>query len=449
MRGRQDLPAIEGGTPRRKKFLVFGSPQIKQAEIKEVVHSLKTGWLGTGPKVDKFETLIRDYLGVKCAKAVNSCTAGLHLSLLVSGVGPSDEVIVPTMTFAATANVVEHVGAKPVFVDCELDSMNIDPSKIEEKITKRTRAIIPVHIAGRPCKMDEIIRIARRYKLKIIEDAAHAFGAEYKGRKIGTIGDLTAFSFYVTKNLPTGEGGMVTTNNKKYSDFIELYALHGLSRGAWKRYSDEGFKHYLVQAPGYKYNMMDLQAAIGIHQFARFTENQKKRREIWEMYNFAFRDLPLLRPADPESNTINGYHLYTILVDTNKLKANREVIQAALHAENIGIGIHFVALHLHPFYRRKYGYKRGDFPNAEFISDRTISLPFSAKLTDQDVKDVVSAVRKVLLYYSAHKPKPRKISLSKAAPEDINKNGEVKKKGLRIKTSRRILTATRIQKVMH
>lgn len=421
-----NLPALEGGSAVRKQFLVFGSPKIGKEEIAEVVDSLKIGWIGTGPKVAKFEELVRNYVGAKYSLALNSCTAGLHLSLIVCGIGLGDEVITTPMTFAATANVIEHVGATPVFVDVEKDSMNIDPKKIEAKITKKTKAIIPVHIAGRPCNMDEIMKIARKYNLKVIEDAAHAFGAQYHGKKIGNIGDLTVFSFYVTKNMITGEGGMVTTNNKQYGDLIKIYSLHGMSKDAWKRYSDEGFKHYLVEVPGYKYNMMDLQAAIGIHQFNAFEENQKRRKEIWQKYNEAFKNLPLITPKDPEPNTVHGYHLYPILVDIDKLKTNRETIQNALHAENIGIGIHFIALHFHPFYQRKYNYKRGDFPNSEFISDRTISIPFSAKLTDQDVSDVIRAVRKVLLYYLENKPQSKKIHLSQAIPEINGKSKNIK-----------------------
>lgn len=412
-----DIPAYEGSKPVRKKFLVFGSPKIGKKEIKEVADSLKSGWLGTGPKVAKFEELVGNYTGAKFAMALNSCTAGLHLSLIAAGIERDDEVITTPMTFAATANVIEHVGAKPVFADIEIDSMNIDPKEIEKKITPKTRAIIPVHIAGRPCKMDEIMRIAKKYNLIVIEDAAHAFGAEYKGKKIGSIGDLTAFSFYVTKNLITGEGGMVTTNNKEWADLIKVYSLHGMSKDAWKRYSDEGFKHYLVEIPGYKYNMMDLQAAIGIHQFTDFLENQKRRAQIWQKYNQAFEDLPLKTPADPQPDTVHAHHLYQILIDLDKIKADREQVQEALHAENIGIGIHFIALHLHPFYKNKYGYKRGNFPNAEYVSDRTISLPFSAKLTDKDVEDVIKAVRKVLLYYKKNEPRPKDISLPKASSE--------------------------------
>lgn len=411
---KQDLPAYVGGKPVRSKFLIFGSPVIGKEEIDEVVDSLKSGWIGTGPKVARFENLVKDYVHAKYAMALNSCTAGLHLSLLACGIGPGDEVLVPAMTFGATANVVEHVGATPIFVDCDLPSMNISPLEIRKKITKKTKAIIPVHMAGRPCDMDAIMEIAKEHNLKIIEDAAHAFGAEYHGKKIGEIGDLTAFSFYVTKNLVTGEGGMVTTNNQEMSEFVQLYALHGMSHGAWKRYSDEGFKHYLLQAPGYKYNMMDLQAAIGIHQFARFAQSQKRRKQIWEMYNEAFKDLPLTVPEDPEPNTVHAYHLYTILVDIDRLQATRDEIQAALHAENLGLGIHFISLNLHPFYQKKYGYKRGDFPKSEYISDRTISLPFSAKLTDKDVKDVIKAVRKVLNYYLVNKFVPKKVHQPKA-----------------------------------
>lgn len=411
------LPAIEGGKPVRKKFLIFGSPLIGKDEIKEVVHSLKTGWIGTGPKVAKFENLIKEYTGTKYAMAVNSATAGLHLSLVVLGIGKADEVITTPMTFCASANVIEHVGAKPVFVDVDLKTMNIDPSKIEKKITKKTKAILPVHMAGRPAEMSKILKVAQKYKLKIIEDAAHAIGASYKGKRVGNIGDLTSFSFYATKNLVTGEGGMVTTNSKKYADLIKIYALHGMSQDAWKRYSDEGFKHYQVEVPGYKYNMMDIQAALGIHQFYRFESMQKRRKEIWEMYNKAFKDLPVMIPAEIEPGTEHAFHLYTILVDIDKLKASRDDVQNALHAENIGIGVHFTSLHLHNFYRNKYGYLRGDFPNTEFISDRTISLPLSAKLTNKDVSDVITAVRKVINYYLFKSPKRVKKKLPKAATD--------------------------------
>ncbi len=408
------IPAIEGGKPTREFFLIFGKPKIGKEEINEVVDSLKKGWLGTGPKAAKFEDLIKKRLNCKYALALNSATAGLHLSLVVAGVGEGDEVITSPMTFAATANVIEHAGATPVFADIDIETMNINPALVEKKVTKKTKVIMPVHMAGRPCDMDSLRKIAKKNKLVLIEDAAHAFGAKYKGKNIGNIGDLTVFSFYVTKNLITGEGGMVVTNNKKYADLIKIYSLHGMSKDAWKRYSDEGFKHYLVQVPGFKYNMMDLQASIGIHQLARFDEGQKRRKKIWEIYNQAFSDLPLKTPSSPAKNIVHAYHLYNILIDKNRFKASRDDIQNALHAENIGIGIHFIAVHLHPFYRNKYGFKRGDFPNAEYISDRTISLPFSAGLADKDVNDVIKAVRKVLLYYLENKPKTKKIRLPMA-----------------------------------
>lgn len=408
------LPALEGGKPSRESFLIFGSPLIGKEEINEVVNSLKTGWIGTGPKVAKFESLIRDYTGSKYALALNSATAGLHLSLIVSGIGMGDEVITSPMTFCASANVIEHVGGKPVFVDVDLKTMNIDPDKIEREITKKTKAILPVHMAGRPCDMSKILKIAKKYKLKVIEDAAHALGAQYKGKKIGNVGNLTVFSFYVTKNLITGEGGMVTTNDQKLAELIKIYALHGMSKDAWKRYSDEGFKHYTVEVPGYKYNMMDLQAAIGIHQFHKFPAMQKRRQEIWKIYNQAFKGLPITTPPEPEPNTTHAFHLYTILVDKKSLKTGRDIIQNALHAENIGIGIHFTAVHFYNYYKYKYKYKRGDFPNAEFISDRTISLPFSAKLTNKDISDVIKAVKKVLNYYLHNKPKKINKPLPKA-----------------------------------
>ena len=417
-----EIPAIEGGSPSR--FLIFGSPLIGDEEIEEVVQTLKSGWIGTGPRTAKFEDNVKEYLGVEHAVALNSCTAGLHLALLAAGVKAGDEVITTPMTFASSANVIEHIGATPILADVERDSMNIDPVEIEKKITKKTKAMIIVHFAGRPCKMDEILKIAKKYNLKLIEDAAHAFGAEYKGKKIGTIGDLTAFSFYVTKNLVTGEGGMVTTSNQEYADFIKIYSLHGLSKDAWKRYSDEGFKHYLVEVPGYKYNMMDIQAALGLHQLDRFEEGQKRRDEIWEQYNTAFADLPIEIPKDPEPNTVHAKHLYTILAGPDKLQVDRDTVVNALHAEGIGVGIHFIALHLHPFYKNKYNFKKEDFPNAAYISDRTISLPFSAKLSPTDVNDVIKAVRKVVLYYSENKSKSKDepTHLPKAAPVLKNKN---------------------------
>lgn len=379
----------------RKKFLVFGQPVIEQSEINEVVDSLKSRWLGTGPKTIKFEEMFKKYVGAKYAVSLNSCTAGLHLSLVANNIGPGDEVITTPMTFCATANVIIHVGAKPVFVDVDRGTMNIDADKIEKEITKKTKAIIVVHFAGRPCEMDKIMRIAKKHKLLVIEDAAHAIESIYKGKKVGNIGDITCFSFYVTKNIVTGEGGMITTNSKKMADKIKIYALHGMDKDAWKRYSDKGFKHYQVIYPGYKYNMMDLQAAIGIHQLKRIEKYSKRRQEIWKKYNKAFKNMPVEIPKDPEFGTRHAYHLYTLLIDKKRSGIDRDSFQNLLHQDKIGTGIHFTALHLHDYYRKTFGFKRGDFPNAEFISDRTISIPLSAGLSNKDVNDVIDSIKKI------------------------------------------------------
>lgn len=381
---------------KRKKYLIFGSPLIEEPEIQEVVDTLKSGWLGTGPKVAKFEDIFKEYTGAKYAMALNSCTAGLHLSMIVTGIRSGDEVITTPLTFASTANAIIHTGATPIFVDVEQETMNIDPEKIEEAITPRTRAIIPVHFAGRPCNMGAIMDIARQHDLIVLEDAAHCIEGWYKGKKIGNIGDMSCFSFYVTKNIVTGEGGMVTTNKEVWADKIKMYGLHGLSKDAWRRYSDEGFIHYQVLFPGFKYNMMDIQASLGIHQMKRIDKYLKRRKEIWEKYNSAFSTLPVSCPAEPEKNTVHARHLYTLLIDIDKIKKTRDAVQQELHELNIGTGIHFISLHLHDYYRKTYGFKPDDFPNAKFISDRTISLPLSAKLTDDDVEDVIYTVLEVL-----------------------------------------------------
>ena len=380
----------------RKDFLIFGSPAIDQAEIDEVVATLRSGWIGTGPRVARFEEMFREYIGAAHAIALNSCTAALHLSMVVSGVGRGDEVITTPMTFCATANSIVHTGARPVFVDVEADTGNIDPDRIEEAITPRTKAILPVHYAGRPCRMDTIEAIARRHNLLLIEDAAHAIESVHHGRKIGTIGDLTCFSFYVTKNVVTAEGGMVTTNNPDFAAKIKMYGLHGMSKDAWKRFSDEGYRHYQVLFPGFKYNMTDIQAALGIHQLARVAHGAKRRDEIWARYDEAFADLPVVRPARVDEGTVHARHLYTILVKTEVTGKSRDQTLNELIRLNIGTGVHYTALHLHPYYRETFGHKPGDFPNAEFIGERTLSLPLSTKLSDDDVAAVIEAVTHVL-----------------------------------------------------
>jgi dTDP-4-amino-4,6-dideoxygalactose transaminase len=381
---------------KRDQFLVFGSPLIREEEIGEVLDTLRSGWLGTGPKVARFEEKFLQYTGANHAMAVNSCTAGLHVSMLVAGLKPGDEVITTPMTFCATVNSIIHTGATPVMVDCNRDTQLIDPQRIEDAITPRTKAIVPVHLCGRPCDMDAIMDIAARHSLLVIEDAAHAIETVYKGRKIGTIGHLTAFSFYVTKNVVTGEGGMVTTDNAEFAEKFKIYALHGMSRDAWKRFSKEGYKHYQVMFPGFKYNMMDLQASIGIHQLARVEENLRKRNELWRTYNKAFADLPIGLPAPDEPNTVHGRHLYTLMVDRERCGVDRDQFIQRLHEQNIGSGVHYLGVHLHPYYRDRFGFHPESFPNATWISERTVSIPLSAKLTDEDVGDVVEGVRGAL-----------------------------------------------------
>jgi dTDP-4-amino-4,6-dideoxygalactose transaminase len=392
--------AIEGGAPVRPTYLVFGKPVITEDEVSEVVASLRSGWLTTGPKVARLQQLICDYLGVRNAVALNSCTAAMHLALVVAGIGPGDEVITSPMTFAATANVIVHTGATPVFADCDRATMNVDPDEIERHITPRTRAIMPVHMAGRPCDMDSISAIAAERGLTVIEDAAHAFGAEYHGKKIGSLSPFTAFSFYATKNMITGEGGVVTTDDDETAAQLSLYSLHGMSRDAWKRYTADGYKHYLIEVPGFKYNMVDLQAAIGIHQIGRFEAMQQRREEIWRRYDEGLRDLRLDLPPPPEPGTVHARHLYTVSCRLEELTVDRDSIMVALHKENIGTSVHFIAVHLHPYYQRRFGFAPGSFPNAEYISERTLSLPLSAGLTFEDVDDVVAALRKVLSRYA-------------------------------------------------
>jgi dTDP-4-amino-4,6-dideoxygalactose transaminase len=347
--------------------------------------------------VQRFEADFRAYAGCAHAVALSSCTAGLHLALEVLGIGAGDEVITSPLTFSATANVIIHVGATPVFADVDPRTMNLDPEAAAQAVTPRTKAIMPVHLAGRPCEMDALLQVARRHDLRVVEDAAHAIEGRYRGRAVGTIGDLTAFSFYVTKNLVTGEGGMLTTENVAWADEVRIRALHGISKDAWKRYSAEGFQPYDTIVPGYKYNMMDIQAALGIHQLARLEANLKVRERHWRRYDKAFADHPLLRtPAPVEPRDRHARHLYTVLLDTERAGMSRNEFIVRLKAENIGTGIHFTPLHLHSYYTKTFGLTRGQFPAAEFIGDRTVSLPLSAKLTDEDVEDVIAAVGRTL-----------------------------------------------------
>ena len=396
--------ACDGGTPVRKEFLTFGRPMIGEEEIAEMMDTLRSGWIGFGPKCIRFEEEFARYVNAEHAISVNSATAALHLALLAANVGPGDEVITTPMTFVATANVITHVGATPVFVDVDPVTQNLDPNRVEAAVTGRTKAILPVHMRGWPCDMNAISAIAARHGLSIIEDAAHAAEAWYRGRKIGGISHFTAFSFYATKNLTTGEGGMLTTDDDSVVDRLRALRLHGLDKDAWKRYAPGGAIPYQALEPGYKYNLTDMHASLGLHQLARLEQSLEVRNQLWKMYDDAFQDMPgvVVRKTPKELGTRHARHLYTIELDLEQLDCDRLRFMAALGAENIGTGIHFVPVHLHGHYRRTYGTRRGDFPHAEHIGDRTVSLPLSASMGEQDAQDVIFAVCKVASHFYAH-----------------------------------------------
>ncbi|MEK7663932.1 MAG: DegT/DnrJ/EryC1/StrS family aminotransferase [Patescibacteria group bacterium] len=394
-----EKPAIAGGKKVRKSQLSPFPYSFGKEEVSEVVDTLKSGWITTGPKTHKFEQILRKYVGCKYTVALNSCTAGLHLSLIAAGIGFGDEVITTPFTFAATSNVILHVGAKPVFVDIQKDTYNIDPSLIERAITKKTKAIMPVHYGGHPCDMDEILKIAKKHNLVVIEDAAHAIGAKYKGRNIGTISDYTTFSFYATKNITTAEGGMVCLKDNNAEEKIRVMSLHGMNRDAWKRYSKKGYWYYEIKYPGFKYNMTDIQASMGMHQIKKLEGFIRKREKIAQFYNKNFKHVKEITIPTPRKYIKHARHLYSILIDIDKLKVDRNQFFIALDAENIGASVHFIPVHLHPYYKEKFGFRRGNFPNAEYIFDRIISLPMHPDLGKKDAEDVVRAVIKIIAYY--------------------------------------------------
>ena len=325
----------------RENFLVFGSPRIAEDEIEEVVACLRSGWIGTGPRVAEFERNFAGYKNADHAVAVNSCTAALHLSILAAGIGPGDEVITTPLTFCATVNAIIHAGATPVLADVDPRTMNISPDRVREKITDRTRAIVPVHFTGRPCEMDALARLAEPRNLVVIEDCAHAIETEYHGQKAGTFGDFGCFSFYVTKNVVTGEGGMVLAKDSDHAARLKMLALHGMSSDAWKRFGDEGYKHYLVMEAGFKYNMTDMQAALGLGQLKKVESYWERRREIWERYMDALSPLPLTLPAPVEENTRHGHHLFTILVEESRTGISRDSFLGRMTRQKISVGVHY------------------------------------------------------------------------------------------------------------
>src|SRR5947199_5068402 len=378
------------------QFIPFHIPAIGAEEIRAVAETLESGWLTSGTKVKRFEDDFAEYIGSTHAAAVNSGTAALQLELDAIGICQDDEVIVPTMTFTATAEVVLYFQAKPVLVDCQEHTLNLDPKQIEEAITSKTKAIIPVHFGGQPCDMTPILEIAKTQKLYVVEDAAHALPASYEGKKIGTIGDITCFSFYATKTITTGEGGMATTENSEWAERMRMMSLHGISHDAWKRYTKEGSWYYEILNPGFKYNLTDIAAAIGIEQLKKCDEFRKAREKIAKIYDTSFADLEEIHTPVRRSDTEHAWHLYVIQLNLEHLQITRNQFIDALREEGIGTSVHFIPLHLHPYYRDNFGYQPSDFPNASSAFERIVSLPIYPKMTEADVESVIGAVRKVV-----------------------------------------------------
>ena len=397
-----DLPAIAGGVPVRPpgKPLIFGAPVIGEAEISSVSECLRSGWIGVGARVEQFEQEFARYKGAPYAAAVSSGTAAIHLSLVALGIGAGDEVIAPAMTFCSTIHSILHAGAKPVLVDCRRDTFNMDPALVEKRITARTKAILVVHMCGRCCEMDSILEIARRRRLLVIEDCAHAIESQYHGRPAGMMGDAGCFSFYPTKNITTGDGGMVITRNKRLFERVKSLSLHGMTADAWTRFVGSS-KGYEVREAGFKYNMTDIAASLGIPQLAEVEARWLRREEIWRKYDIALKEFPLQLPAPAEPDTRHARHLYTPLLVLSALRVQREQVIAALRAENILVGIHYVPVHMHPYYRKRFGFKAADFPNAAFVGKRTFSLPLSADMSEDDLSDVSTALARIFQHFSA------------------------------------------------
>lgn len=376
-------------------FLVFGAPQIGEAEIAEVDACLRSGWLGTGPRVAQFERDFAAFCGLQSSQvaAVNSCTAALHVSMVAAGLEPGSEVITTPLTFCATVNAILHADLVPVLADVDPHTQNIDPDAIEAAITPSTRAILPVHFAGRPCAMDRIMDIARKHNLVVIEDCAHAVEARFHGRPLGTFGDFGCYSFYVTKNIVTGEGGMIVGRSEEQIARTRILALHGMSKDAWHRFGDKGYKHYQVVECGFKYNMMDLQAAIGLHQLARVEANWRRRAAIWQRYDEALASLPITLPAPAAPHTRHGRHLYTIMIDSERCGIARDDFLDAMNTARIGTGVHYLSIPEHPYYQQRFGWRPEEWPHAMLAGRQTVSLPLSPALTNGDVERVIEAAR--------------------------------------------------------
>ena len=383
----------------RKDFLPFSRPSIGEDAIESIAESIRGGWVAMGPKVTQFEKTISEQVGSRYAIAMNSATAGLHSSVMAMGLGPGDEVITTPMTFASTVNAIILAGAKPVLVDIDRHSLNMDVNRIEQAVTPRTKAIIPVHFAGLPCDMDVIEEIAGRHDLMIVEDAAHALGASYKGRAIGSDkgrGHVSVFSFHPTKNITTAEGGIVCTEDEDIAEYLTVFRQNGMSKGAWNRYSSSGNSHYDVPMPGLKYQMSDIQAAIGLSQMKQLDGFNQRRREICEIYERELSDCPGIGfQGHAGYEYVHSRHIFPILVDTDVLKADRDTFIQLMKERNIGTAIHYTAIHLFSGYSKALGVARGIYPEAEYVSDRILSLPLFPAMTDDDVAYCIEAIKEI------------------------------------------------------
>ncbi len=389
-------PEKDGAVEGERHSVPFFRPDIGEEEIAAVVETLRSGWLTVGPRTQAFEEAFAQAIGARCAVAVNSCTAALHLALDALDMKPGDEVITSTFTFTATGATIVHAGGRPVLADCDPDTLNLNPQDVARKVTPRTRALVPVHFAGHPARMDELLDIARRHRLTVIEDAAHALPARYRGRQVGTIGDVTAFSFYATKNLTTGEGGMLTMADAELAERLRPRRLHGMSRDAWRRYTAEGAWRYDVSYPGFKYNMTDIGAAMGLVQLRRLPALHRRRQQIVALYNELLTDLEELELPTVRREVEHAWHLYVLRVRPERLTIDRDALIERLKAENIGTSVQFIPLHLHSYYRTAFGYRPEQFPVASAAADTIFSLPLYTQMGDDDVRYVAMTLRRIL-----------------------------------------------------
>jgi dTDP-4-amino-4,6-dideoxygalactose transaminase len=389
--------ASAGGSPVRPQFLPYALPTFGPEEEQEILAALVSGWVTTGPRTHQFEAKLAAKVDARQAVCVSSCTAALHLSLVTLKLAPGDEVITSPLTFCSTVNMILHAGGTPVLADVEPDTLNLSPAAVERALTPRTRAIVPVHYGGHPCEMDALLELARARGLRVIEDAAHALGASYRGRLVGALSDATCFSFYATKNMTTGEGGAVTANDDELAAEIRILSLHGMSKDAWKRYSATGSWYYEVVAPGFKYNMTDLAAALGVHQLDRLDGFNATRRRYAAVYDAKIDAIGAgVARLRPRPHVTPAYHLYPILLELDALKVDRARVIEDLKAENIGTTVNFIPIHYHPYYRQTLGYAPGSLPIAEAAYERLVSLPLYPKMTSDDLGQVMEAVRKVV-----------------------------------------------------